>query len=101
MKAPTLTSNQQAALHRIQVRLILPTEWERWNTLMQAHHYRGFRTMAGRTLRYVTTLDDRWVALSSAGRPPLTSVRHGSNGSAGPGSCAASVCTSSPIMLAF
>ena len=63
MEAPTLTSNQQAALHRIQVRPILPTERERWNTLMQAHHYRGFRTMAGRTLRYVATLDDRWVAL--------------------------------------
>ena len=31
---------------------------------MQAHHYRGFRTMAGRrTLRYVATLGDRWVAL--------------------------------------
>ncbi|MHB8202012.1 MAG: hypothetical protein ACYDC7_07980 [Acidithiobacillus ferrivorans] len=37
MEAPTLTSNQQAALHRIQVRPILPTERERWNTLMQAH----------------------------------------------------------------
>ncbi|MDA8151353.1 MAG: hypothetical protein M0003_01345 [Acidithiobacillus sp.] len=47
MEVPTLTSNQQAALHRIQVRLILPTERERWNILMQAHHYRGFRTMAG------------------------------------------------------
>ena len=63
MEAPTLTSSQQANLHRVQVRPILPTERERWNTLMQAHHYRGFRTLAGRTLRYVATLDDRWVAL--------------------------------------
>ncbi|MBU2774393.1 DUF4338 domain-containing protein [Acidithiobacillus ferrooxidans] len=63
MEASTLTSHQQASLHRIEVRPILPTERERWNTLMQAHHYRGFRTMAGRTLRYVATLDDRWVAL--------------------------------------
>ncbi|WP_143217826.1 Druantia anti-phage system protein DruA, partial [Acidithiobacillus ferrivorans] len=63
MDAPKLTPNQQADLLRIQVRPTLPTERERWNTLMQAHHYRGFRTMAGRTLRYVATLDDRWVAL--------------------------------------
>jgi hypothetical protein len=39
MEAPTLTSNQQASLHRIQVRPILPAERERWNTLMQANHY--------------------------------------------------------------
>ncbi|WP_414039206.1 ISAs1 family transposase [Acidithiobacillus sp. M4-SHS-6] len=63
MEASTLTSNQQALLQRVQVRPILPTERERWNTLMRAHHYRGFRTLAGRTLRYVATLDDRWVAL--------------------------------------
>ncbi|MBU2795218.1 ISAs1 family transposase, partial [Acidithiobacillus sp. VAN18-2] len=45
MDTPTLTPNQQSALRRIQVRPILPTERERWNTLMQEHHYRGFRTM--------------------------------------------------------
>ncbi len=31
--------------------------------LMQTHHYRGFRTLAGRDMRYVATLDGRWVAL--------------------------------------
>lgn len=63
MDRPKLTQNQQADLYRIQVRPILPEERERWNALMQVHHYRGFRTMAGRTLRYVATLEDRWVAL--------------------------------------
>jgi len=42
MEAPTLTSNQQAALHRIQVRPVLPTEREHWNTLMQ-----GKRSLRG------------------------------------------------------
>lgn len=63
MDTPNLTPTQQSSLHRVQVRPILPTERERWNTLMQTHHYRGFRTLAGRTLRYVATLDDRWIAL--------------------------------------
>ncbi|MBU2750754.1 DUF4338 domain-containing protein, partial [Acidithiobacillus thiooxidans] len=63
MEVPTLTENQQASLHRVQVRPILPPERERWNTLMQTYHYRGFRTLAGRNLRYVVTLDSRWVAL--------------------------------------
>ena len=70
MEAPTLTSNQQVNLYRVQVRPILPTERERWNTLMQAHHYRGFRTMAGRTLRYVATLDWPSVAKCSKARDP-------------------------------
>lgn len=63
MHAPKLIPNQQAALRRIQVRPVLPTEQERWNALMREHHYRGFRTLAGPTLRYVATLEDRWLAL--------------------------------------
>ena len=63
MTAPHLTDQQRTDLRRIQVRPILMEERKRWNALMQAHHYRGFRTLAGRTLRYVATIDDRWVAL--------------------------------------
>ena len=63
MTAPHLTDQQRADLQRIQVRPVLVEERERWNALMQAHHYRGFRTLAGRTLRYVATIDDHWVAL--------------------------------------
>jgi hypothetical protein len=63
MTAPHLTDQQRTDLQRIQVRLVLLEERNRWNALMQAHHYRGFRTLAGRTLRYVATIDDRWVAL--------------------------------------
>ncbi|WP_437560309.1 Druantia anti-phage system protein DruA [Acidithiobacillus sulfuriphilus] len=51
------------ALRRVQVRPIVPSELERWNTLLRAHHYRGFRTLAGQTLRYVATIEERWVAL--------------------------------------
>ncbi|WP_215875543.1 hypothetical protein HF292_005065 [Acidithiobacillus ferruginosus] len=47
MEAPTLSPDQQVSLHRVQVRPILPTERERWDTLMQTHHYRVFRPLAG------------------------------------------------------
>ena len=58
MNAPTLTPSHRTDLLRIQVRPILPIEGTRWNTLMQAHPYRDFRTQ-----HYVITLVDRWVAL--------------------------------------
>lgn len=63
MTAPPLTKQQRSTLRRVQVRLIVPSELERWNTLLRIHHYRGYRTLAGQTLRYVATLEDRWLAL--------------------------------------
>ncbi|MGC9128687.1 MAG: ISAs1 family transposase [Acidithiobacillus sp.] len=63
MTAPPITEQQRMDLRRVQVRPIVPSELERWNTLLRAHHYRGFRTLAGQTLRYVATIEERWVAL--------------------------------------
>lgn len=63
MTAPPLTQQQRIDLRRVQVRPIVPDELDRWNMLLRAHHYRGFRTLAGQTLRYVATISDRWVAL--------------------------------------
>ncbi len=60
MTAPQLTDQQTLDLHRIQVRLALPEERKHWDTLMRGHHYRGFRTLAGCSLRYVATVDERW-----------------------------------------
>ena len=94
--APTRSPNQQTSLHRVQVRPILSTERERWNTLMQTYHCRGFRTLAGLNLRFVATLDGRW-----AGKRPLFYAGRGISGPDGPGSCAASVCISSPISPVF
>lgn len=63
MTPPQLTELQRSILQRVQVRPIVPSERERWNSLLRAQHYRGFRTLAGQTLRYVATLEDRWIAL--------------------------------------
>lgn len=48
---------------RLTVRPIHPTEIARWNRLMSAHHYLGFRTLVGESLKYVACVDEEWVAL--------------------------------------
>ena len=45
------------------VRLALPEERERWDALMHAHHYLGFKQFAGRGLRYVAEWNGQWLAL--------------------------------------
>jgi len=50
------------------VRPIIATEREAWDTLMDRHHYLGFRVIVGESLRYVALLDDRLVALLKVGR---------------------------------
>ena len=45
------------------VRPIEPSERSRWNEEMRTHHYLGFRTMPGESIRYVALLDGEWVAL--------------------------------------
>lgn len=55
--------NKQIPLKNLVVRPIRKQEENRWNQLMSDHHYLGFRTLVGETLKYVATLHDRWVAL--------------------------------------
>ena len=50
-------------LNQVEVRLVQEGEAGRWNQLMAEHHYLGFRTLVGESLKYVATCDDRWVAL--------------------------------------
>ena len=38
-------------------------EHRRWDRLMNAHHYLGFRAMFGKSLRHVATLGETWLAL--------------------------------------
>jgi hypothetical protein len=40
-----------------------PKEEERWNQLMQKHHYLKEHRMVGESLRYVAKLDGKWIAL--------------------------------------
>lgn len=52
-----------ALLRRIEVRPIRPEERGEWDALVQAHHYLGLRSLFGKTLRYVATVEGRWLAL--------------------------------------
>ncbi len=64
---PSLPARQSDAapglLMRMRVRLVAPDERERWDTLMRAHHYLGFRGFIGQSLRYVAEADGHWLAL--------------------------------------
>jgi hypothetical protein len=52
-------------LKEIQVRLVTDTEQQRFQQLMQEHHYLGALRKIGETLWYVATYRDEWVALLS------------------------------------
>jgi predicted transposase YbfD/YdcC len=54
----------------LEVRLIAPGELERFNAELDAHHWLGHR-LSGRVLRYVATLDGRWVAVAGFGSAAL------------------------------
>lgn len=45
------------------VRPIKKHEKERWNHLIKEHHYLHSRRLVGESMRYVATLNDKWVAL--------------------------------------
>ena len=50
-------------LSEVVVRLARPEERLRWDGLMDAHHYLGFKQFAGRGLRYVAEWRGEWLAL--------------------------------------
>ena len=50
-------------LRRVEVRPIRPDERGAWDALVAAHHYLGLRSLFGKTLRYVATIEGRWLAL--------------------------------------
>ena len=52
-------------LQALQVRLVRPDEEQRYQALMQAHHYLGSLAKIGETLWYVATYVGEWVALLS------------------------------------
>lgn len=62
MKRTTKATGTQN-LNQVEVRLVQESEVERWNQLMAEHHYLGFRTLVGESLKYVATCDGQWVAL--------------------------------------
>lgn len=52
-----------AALHFLEVRPITRDERRQWDLLMRRHHYLGFHSLVGESLRYVALQQGQWVAL--------------------------------------
>ena len=50
-------------LRDVSVRPIRPEEQARWDALVHEHHYLGLRSLFGKTLRYVASVDGCWLAL--------------------------------------
>lgn len=51
-------------LNSCQVRLATDDETDRWDTLMDKHHYLGFKRFFQKGLKYIITYDGEWVGLA-------------------------------------
>lgn len=63
--------NEQAVLDGLKVRLIEPTEKERWDQLIIQEHYLKSATLVGEQLRYVAEYQGQWMALLGWSAPAL------------------------------
>ena len=50
----------EVSLREVEVRPARADERRRWDALMAAHHYPGFRQFTGRGLRHVAVSSRRW-----------------------------------------
>lgn len=66
-----MSSLPASILPSVQVRLILPSERERWDILVRQHHYLGLRSLVGESLRYVAHYQGHWLALLGWSAPAL------------------------------
>ena len=48
---------------KLKVGLLKPAEGDKWDQLMNEHHYLGFKRLSGEVLKYVVEMDGEWVAL--------------------------------------
>jgi hypothetical protein len=53
------------------VRPIFASEVDRFNALLGAHHWLGYR-LTGQVMRYVAVLEGEWVALAGFGSAALS-----------------------------
>lgn len=68
-----MNSNSTSGIHRkklrkaefgdLEVRPITAEENEQWDRLMKQHHYLGFRSLVGETIKYVALFHGQWIAL--------------------------------------
>jgi hypothetical protein len=60
---PSLTTDEQAVLDQVHVRLIQPEERPRFDQGLITEHYLHSAELVGEQLRYVAEVDGQWVAL--------------------------------------
>ena len=65
MSQAALTSqiDETSRLRSVIVRPITALERSNWDILMAKHHYLGFKSLVGKSIRYVAELQNHWVAL--------------------------------------
>jgi hypothetical protein len=65
MSLPLLLCNhyKRFQFDSLAVRPILSAERCNWDALMAKHHYLGFKSLVGRSIRYVAEVHHQWVAL--------------------------------------
>lgn len=61
--APPSQINKLSLFHFLIVRPVTAQERSAWDTLMATHHYLGFQSLVGESIRYVAEIHGRWVAL--------------------------------------
>lgn len=49
-------------LSDVLVRLLSNEETPRWNKFISSYHYLGFTGMVGERLRFITVVDEQWIA---------------------------------------
>lgn len=73
--------NERSPFHFLIVRPIAANELCAWDTLMATHHYLGFRSLVGESIRYVAEIYSRllallgWCAAALKCRPRDTPIR--------------------------
>jgi hypothetical protein len=55
--------HKNSTIHHLVVRPINIAERSKWDTLMAKHHYFGFKSLVGKSIRYVAEIQGQWVAL--------------------------------------
>ena len=54
---------KQSQLQQLEVRPAEPHEVQRWDKMVNEHHYLGFKKLVGESLKYVAHIHGEWVAL--------------------------------------
>ena len=62
---------ENAPWNRLEVRPILANEVSLWGDQIKRYHYLGYKSIPGKSLRYIATIENEWVALIGWGSPAL------------------------------